>query len=556
VLAGLVLCGVVWWVSTVVHGDALFHLARVRKLEEVPVLYSVRVADEFRDGSLHPGYAFPVWEGALALVARLAGVDAGLVVQHLGAILVPLALVLAYAAGTALFASSAGGVATAVGQAAVVAFPAGGIGAFERLALPEGAARLLLVPALLALVFAYVRGGSRVELVTVGVAGLALAVVQPSYAALVCIPLAGFALARLALSREGRADARRVAAAIGVVLVPVAAIAAWLATVLAETNAFFTSREEEARAVVRSAGQLDPAGSFFGLDPAVVARGGAGAIAGLLAVVVAPPAARRRWGAFVLGGSLAGLAVLLVPPLFTTLSDLVTLPQARRLAVLLPFPFAIAGLAVVVGRLRLAGCAAAAALAVGLGLAFSARAATGPEWATWSAVAVAVIGLAAGRRVAAVAPAQRSWAVAVAIAFAIPLAVLGLADAQRDRPDPHALTPGLVHALRTVVPVRAVVFADLDTSYRLAAEAPLSIVAAPPAHVARTERNRPYDRRRDVASFFWHDGLSYLDRAGILSKYGATWLLVDKARRYPAYVRLLPAKVYEDDRYALFRLRR
>src|SRR4029079_2719708 len=69
---GVVLGGVVWWASTVVAGDGLFHLARVRKLEEMPVLYSVNVVNEFRGGGLHPGYAFPLWHGVLALVARLA----------------------------------------------------------------------------------------------------------------------------------------------------------------------------------------------------------------------------------------------------------------------------------------------------------------------------------------------------------------------------------------------------------------------------------------------------------------------------------------------------
>jgi hypothetical protein len=84
--AGLVLCGVVWWASTTLDGDALFHLARARKLDEVPVLSSVNVVDEFRDGGLHPGYAFPLWHGFLALVARLGGVDTALVVLHLSAL--------------------------------------------------------------------------------------------------------------------------------------------------------------------------------------------------------------------------------------------------------------------------------------------------------------------------------------------------------------------------------------------------------------------------------------------------------------------------------------
>ena len=556
VLAGLLLSGVLWWAATVIDGEELFHVARVRKLEEVPVLYSVRVANEFRDASLHPGYAFPLWHGTLALVARLADVDPGLVVLKLGALLVPLSLVLAYGAGAVLFASWAGGVATAVAQAAIVALPDGGTGAFAQLALPEGAARLLLVPALLCLVFAHVRSRRRVELVAVAVAALALAAVYPTYAVLVCIPLAGFALARYLAGDEGRADVPRIVAALGAVLVPALLLALWLAPVIAQTNAFVISGAEQQAAAARSGGLLEAIGPLLGLDASAVARGGAGALAGLLAVAVVPFAARRRWGGFVLGGTLAGLAVLLVPPFFTAASDLLTLPQAQRLTVLLPLPFALAGLAIFGGRFRLAGCAAAAGLGAGLALAFSPETPSGPAWAVWIAVAGALIGLAVARRLAPAAPGSRAWAVATIAAFALPVAALGLADAERDRPDANALTPGLVEALRTRVPVRAVVFADLETSYRLAAAAPLYIAAAPPAHVARTERNRALERRDDIERFFSDKDASYLDKAALLAEYGATWLLVDRTKPVPAYVGLLPTKVYEDGRFALYRLRR
>ena len=51
-----------------------------------------RQSNEFADGGLHPGYAFPLWHGFLALVAKLAGVDPALVVQHEATLLVPLAV--------------------------------------------------------------------------------------------------------------------------------------------------------------------------------------------------------------------------------------------------------------------------------------------------------------------------------------------------------------------------------------------------------------------------------------------------------------------------------
>src|SRR4051812_13752503 len=53
-------------------GDDYFHLARVRKLLDFGGL-SLRSVDEFRDGGLHPRYAFPLWHAFLALVAKLGG---------------------------------------------------------------------------------------------------------------------------------------------------------------------------------------------------------------------------------------------------------------------------------------------------------------------------------------------------------------------------------------------------------------------------------------------------------------------------------------------------
>ena len=86
------------------------------------------------------------------------------------------------------------------------------------------------------------------------------------------------------------------------------------------------------------------------------------------------------------------------------------------------------------------------------------------------------------------------------------------------------LTPGLVDALREQVPERAVVYSDLETSYRIAAFAPVYVAAAPPGHVADTEQNRPYERRDEARRFFATGDLSIPRRAG------AGWLVVDRDR--------------------------
>src|SRR5205823_3633511 len=74
-LLGVAVAGIVWWSERTIRGDALFHLARIRKLDALATLHSLHTVDEFKDGGLHPGYAFPLWHAAMALVARLADVD-------------------------------------------------------------------------------------------------------------------------------------------------------------------------------------------------------------------------------------------------------------------------------------------------------------------------------------------------------------------------------------------------------------------------------------------------------------------------------------------------
>ena len=625
--AGLLLGVAVWWASRTIGGDGLFHLARARKLDEVPVLFSVDVVAEFRGGGVHPGYAFPLWHGALALIARLADVDTADVVLRLPALLAPLALVLAYAAGQALFRSSAGGVAVAAAQAGLVAFPRGGVGSFEFLSLPATASRLLLVPALLALVFSFVSEGGRRLTLSIAAAAFALAVVHPTYALFVAVPLGGFLVARLLLRHsQGDAEGRRIGAALAAVLVPSGLFFVWLLPAVSDTASYLPDAAEKARGLARYAGQLDVSGDSFRLAPEAIARGGPAVVAALLVVPLAVLAARRRFAAFVLGGTLAILLVVLVPGVFTRVADVSSLSQARRLALFLPLPFALAGAAYLLGRFRLAGCAAGLGAGVGLQLAYPGEftyrlGQGGPGWTVWFAAAGGAAALVLGTLLGAW-PGQRRerrrpprglsgnprdagarenralartqgasicrhigatedtassrfaaasgtrgvsrqarglatpWTAAIALAFTAPIAVAGLLDLARDRPDPYALTPGLVRAIRTEVPPREIVFSNLETSYRIAAYAPVTLAAAPPAHVARTKRNRPYDRFGAVKRFFFKTGVTDPERWRILNRWGARWLVVDKTRRVPTYVEYVAPAVYEDGRYALYRLPR
>lgn len=95
---GAIVGALLWIAAPSVQGDGLFHLARARKLLDLDAL-SLERASEFADGSLHPGYAFPLWHGFLALIAKVAGEDPERVVVHLPSILAPLAVLVAFEAG-------------------------------------------------------------------------------------------------------------------------------------------------------------------------------------------------------------------------------------------------------------------------------------------------------------------------------------------------------------------------------------------------------------------------------------------------------------------------
>ena len=548
---GAALAGALWWATGTIGGslgptvsDALFHLARVRKLDEAGHLGSIGFVDELAGGHVHPGYAFPLWHGALALVARLAGVDPSLVILYLPALLVPLGVLLAYAAGHALFRSTTGGVATAAGQLAVVAFARDGVGWLQFLAQPGGASRLLLIPGLLALVFAYVSERSPVLLAGAASSGFVLAVIHSTYLVFAVLLLGGLMLARAVLG--GERDSRLLLVALAGLLVPAGLFLAWLAQFVQETGT---------QPSVRFTLQTEGVDGSLRLRPEQIAFGGGVKVLALLLVPLALLAGGRRFAAFVLGGSAALLVVALVPLFFDPFANALSLSQAVRLPSFLPLPFALAGGALLVSRFRLAGVGAALLAAVGLEVAYP-HEATGAAWAVWLAALGATLGLA----IHAFARPRRlefpagPWALLAALALVLPAAVHGFTRFERwDDPDPYGLSPGLIRALRDDVRPLAVVLAPSVTSYRIAGDAPVRIVVAPPGHVAFNTEEDYRLRSRATRRFFLAPGVSPAERDTTLRRYGVDWVVVDKTRGQPE----LPADVtlvYEDDRYALYRV--
>ena len=545
--SGIVLGLLLWHVAGEIGGDGIFHLARVRKLVEFGDL-SLSSVNEFVDGGLHPGYAFPLWHAFLALVATVSFADPSEVVLHEPTVLAPLAVLVAYEAGYAIFRRVTPAATSAAAAVAIVVMAPGHGGAYTSLALPATASRQILAPAALALALAAMRTPTRGLLASAGVASLVLAVVHPTYAIFLWIPFGGFLIVRWVWRQEG---VRGGALALAALVVPAGLFLALLIPVVRSTKSVSPDAQERARAFKQYAGQLHGSVDHFSVAPQVFGRSGAVAVAALLLIPLTALASRRRWAAYVVGGSLAIFAVTLVPWLFTPFADVVSVSQARRLVGFLPFAFAFAGgigvLAALIGRL-----AAPIALAMGLLLQWQyggdfgyTLEIGGPTWATWIAVAGALVALVIGIF------RPQSMGVTAALASTLvllPTFVSGLADwSPSSERLASPLTPGLVAFLRDGVPSGDVVYADLESSYRIAAAAPVYICNAPPSHVADTKRNRPYVRRARWLRF------NRTGELGIPRRCGATWLVIDR-ERFSTEPDL--GVVYRDGRYVVYKLSR
>ena len=412
----------------------------------------------------------------------------------------------------------AGGIATAAGQVALVAFARDGVGWLQFLAQPGGAARLLLIPGALALAFAYLEERNRAVLASLAAAGFVLAVVHPTYIVFVVLPLIGFLLARAILSDA--LETQAILAGLGAILVPAGLFLVWLAQFAGDTGT---------RPPVRFTMQVETVEAGLRLRPDQLAFGGGIKVAALLVVPLALLAARQRWAAYVLGGTAVLSVVALVPPAFEHLADAISLSQAVRLASFLPLPFALAGAAVLAARRGLVGAGAALAGAAGYQLAYG-PGATGAGWAMWLAALGSTCGLAVFGLLSSPVLDTRSaarWTVIAAVALTLPVAIAGLGRLERwGEPDPYGLTPGLESALDEDVPPLSIVLAPSVTSYRLAGAAPVRIVVAPPGHVAFNTEEDYHARSRAARRFFLEPGASLPSarrRCAAIPSAGSSW---------------------------------
>jgi hypothetical protein len=505
---GIVLGWFLWSISEVIVGDGLFHEARVRKLVGFGDLH-LRTVDEFKDGGLHPGYAFPLWHGFVALIAWFSGLDPEVVVRHAPSVLAPIACAVIWEAGVAVFGPRLAGVSFLVATLALFCFGPGHGGSFDVLALPATATRQIMVPAAIAIFFtARTRAGGATLVAIFG----AIALSHPTYAIFLLIPL-------LALLRWEWRNWLIAAVPTGLVLL-------WLKPIVDQTISHNPKPGELMRGIVQYQEQLVIHGPRdFRIAPEVFGRSGAVAVAALIVLPLVAFALPRRWALFALGGTLIILLLGTVPWLFVQFSDAVGLSQSRRAIGFAPLPFVLTGAAALIARrIWIPPLALLAGIVVQrlwpgdfeYGLKHG-----GPAIATWWALvgglAALVLALALRRR-----PLPERWGLGTlaVVLFSVPIVVHGLwhwSPAQHS--DRFALSPRLVHSLRTKVPKGAIVIAPLQTSYRVAAAAPVYIVGAPVTHVAATTANKPYERARDIQHWV------LTKDAAIARKYGATWAI-------------------------------
>ena len=176
-----------------------------------------------------------------------------------------------------------------------------------------------------------------------------------------------------------------------------------------------------------------------------------------------------------------------------------------------------------------------------------------PVWiALYGGIAALVLGaLLAWRRRERPGPVARQRGIATALAvflFALPVVVHGFSYwSPQTKRDNAALTPGLIRFLQHDVAARSVVLADLSTSYRATAFAPVYVVAVTPTHAANTRPNELHKRKLAVLRFLAHPTLDFAHR------WRAEWIVLTRTEHVGAIERLGLQRAYEDSRFVVFR---
>jgi len=522
--AGAVLALLASRFESPLHGDALFHAGRVRKLLDLHEL-SLSGLSSVWHGSPHAGYVVPVLQAIDAIAAGAAGVEPSTAYP----LLIPAAAALLPLAGYVLGRSGAGMLA---GLAAAILLCSDAVlrGTLEAVQQPPAFAFFVLVPLTLALLLAASRAGfdsrtARVLLLAVA----SIAIVHATYAV---VPLACIA-AVVILTRRGW---RLLAAAVTATAVIYAVI--WAVAlrggapgppqppILNSVFATWGSHPLVAQAGWMLDGRLYVAVAVLALVPLLLFY-------------------RRRHAvsAAVLAGALALCSLPAVPALLTEVfgyGQVKRLPRSG-LPWALTAAIVVVELAAVTGTLRRLLPVAAGLVLASLGyqaLAPEGAAATALITAIAVAATVAVVAIAVRRLPVRLNPASPAAMAAVALLAAASLAGSLRAD-HAYLTDTIENGPALPRSLPSVPAAVVnwcrghddgfpVVLAEPAIGYQLAGECDIYPLALPQERSRGELRNAPAARARSV-NIALRPGASRTLRSHILDRYHVGYIVVNTA---------------------------
>jgi len=525
-LAGALAAGlfafISWRISTGVISDALFHVGRMRKLEDIGSL-SLTAISSYKDGAPHAGYAFPLLHAAFAGVADLAGVDVVTAFIYLQ----PLCALLTMLGAFAIARSLTGWRTAGYLAAAVLAWDLVTLinGLIQQVNQPPIFTFFVLTPAAL-LLFVGAMRGSRSAAWSAMAAVTVIALVHPTYAVPCLAIAAGIALGSWRAHMRMPPVALEALAASFLASAAVAAWIWWVAIRGGERRAIITHSDEflhhGARAIL-----MYPWAPVFGRGYVLVA------ILCLILLV------RFRDLLPAAGAMLAPLTLLLLPGLSTAVLAATGMGQFHRFWQVLPWPLILAAGACVAAGLL--GVRRGLAVALVLAVVLDQARVHGSVWRLPTSVIVVAALLAVvvalwlrPRRMVESGP----WWLASLLVAAVMVGpvvhgVSRVADEARDGPHraPRAdlatvLTPDVWRYFRAQPGPPPVVLGEEHRVFELLAYADVYAAALPEAR-SRAEPKENTQARRQLEQTFFDPDTSSARRTQILKQLDVDYVLLD-----------------------------
>lgn len=524
-----------WRLSLPVVGDGLFHVGLIRKLETVSSISFGNVSP-FLDGPANAGYAFPIMHAALAGIARLSGTDPVTAFRDVQPLCAGLAIMSAYALGTALTGRRGVGVLAAVFVAWDLCSLLNGL--VIQINQPAPFSVWVLTPAVLVL-FLLEIGRVRRAAPATAAAFVSIALVHPTYAVPALVLAAGIlAGAWLGGGRRVRTPALTLAGA--TVLIGAISVWIWAIAIHGGRRHPVLSHADEFVLHGRRALFMYPWAPVFG-------RGYV-----LAAILLLPVIVRYRRLLPLAGSAVALLLLLLVPGVNTAMILAVGMGQFHRFWQPLTWPVvAAAGVCIAAAALGRWTWPVAAALALGL------HEVRGGNWVWHLPTSVLVVAAllavpVALRRplrappVLAVSPA----AVALLVALLAPWmwhwgpVVRDDAEAGPYRPEPSfetvRISPGVVREFRRLPGPAPVVLGDPQRLFELFAFADIHTAVLPEA---RTRAVPKLDEasRNHLGQVFFSLETTERRRNQILRRLHVDYVLLDLRDQPPDVLRRIMA---------------